>query len=677
MKVENIEFTFGWLALELLGKNLYSNAWSAISELVANGFDANANNVYVYINNSDKENAIIEIIDDGTGMNNKQLKEYAEVGRNKRNFVRSKKRKSSLMGRKGIGKLAALYLSDLYYIQTKTISGKSTWKMSFDKNAKKDEKPYLEPFNKLLKVNCKTRWNEIKTGTLLRLLNVNLSGLGPVAEDALEYKLANNFALNAMGNKKIHLCIDKTGSNRTFNEITKKIAFKNMAYIFQSPHDSTESKKIINEYNAGNVYLENINIVREPYEHTRLVSKMIKSDTNELKDTYKGLSTKGIEVEKDYTVRGWLGIHSTIDEKIAKINDSNFTKSKTYNPAQIRLYVRNKLAVENFLNLINNTQAFVNYIEGEIHFDILDDDDFPDIATSNRQGLDESDERITILKEILESNIKELIAKRNALAKEMKKRAEKVQTAAKAQFAQSVSNELDAYEGLSSDDKSNLTQVITGKVEGDIEPKKNRLIFISHARADERFSNFFYYLLKNIGVKESEIFYTTRKNKDEDSIVSLADQIKENIVNDNALILYIPSCHYKRSEYCMFEGGAGWATRSVGEYLVSPVRYEDIPKFLTNGKDEFSIIDLKNPVLGEEVYRHVVIKLNRMIDHINESRVIFDKKQLKTFEVVDFPDKVEMNKAKKEIEDYMDKTIIDYWKHYVEDGLKDYIKKYK
>ena len=38
--INKIDFTFGWLALKLLGKSLYSNAWSAISELVANGFDA-------------------------------------------------------------------------------------------------------------------------------------------------------------------------------------------------------------------------------------------------------------------------------------------------------------------------------------------------------------------------------------------------------------------------------------------------------------------------------------------------------------------------------------------------------------------------------------------------------------------------------------------------------------
>lgn len=36
---------------------------------------------------------------------------------------------------------------------------------------------------------------------------------------------------------------------------------------------------------------------------------------------------------------------------------------------------------------LKNTQAFSNYIEGEINFDVLDDNSLGDIATSNRQGL--------------------------------------------------------------------------------------------------------------------------------------------------------------------------------------------------------------------------------------------------------------------------------------------------
>ena len=45
-----IYFNFSYFALKLLGKGLYSNHWTAISELVANGLDAQANCVKIYIN---------------------------------------------------------------------------------------------------------------------------------------------------------------------------------------------------------------------------------------------------------------------------------------------------------------------------------------------------------------------------------------------------------------------------------------------------------------------------------------------------------------------------------------------------------------------------------------------------------------------------------------------------
>ena len=87
-----IYFNFSYAALKLLGKNLYSNAANAISELVANGLDAKAKNVYVYIDMSDKEHSIIEIIDDGMGMNYEDLaRKYVWIGRNKRNDVEQKK----------------------------------------------------------------------------------------------------------------------------------------------------------------------------------------------------------------------------------------------------------------------------------------------------------------------------------------------------------------------------------------------------------------------------------------------------------------------------------------------------------------------------------------------------------------------------------------------------------
>lgn len=65
-----------------------------------------------------------------------------------------------------------------------------------------------------------------------------------------------------------------------------------------------------------------------------------------------------------------------------------------------------------FLDYVKNTQAFSNYIEGEISFDILDDNRLADIATSNRQGFIEDDERIVLLIEILKPIISSLIKER-------------------------------------------------------------------------------------------------------------------------------------------------------------------------------------------------------------------------------------------------------------------------
>lgn len=126
-----IDFSFGWLALKLLGKSLYSNAWSAISELVANGFDAQAKNVYVYIDNSDKSNSVIELFDDGTGMDESGMQIYARVGFNKREVKNFHDDDYLPMGRKGIGKLAALYLSEDYLILSKTDHSDLKWKMTY------------------------------------------------------------------------------------------------------------------------------------------------------------------------------------------------------------------------------------------------------------------------------------------------------------------------------------------------------------------------------------------------------------------------------------------------------------------------------------------------------------------------------------------------------------------
>ena len=104
--------------LELLGPNLYTNIYYVLAELIANAYDADARNVYI-IANSDN----ITIEDDGHGMSytdgdvNKFLNVAAVSRTDESNSVTTELRRRK-MGRKGVGKLAALSVSEEVKVKT-------------------------------------------------------------------------------------------------------------------------------------------------------------------------------------------------------------------------------------------------------------------------------------------------------------------------------------------------------------------------------------------------------------------------------------------------------------------------------------------------------------------------------------------------------------------------------
>ncbi len=98
--------------LELLGPNLYTNIYYVLAELIANAYDADAKNVYIISGADD-----IRVEDDGHGMSYEagEIKKYLNVAGVSRSteqdsFSRSGARRR--MGRKGVGKLAALSVSE-------------------------------------------------------------------------------------------------------------------------------------------------------------------------------------------------------------------------------------------------------------------------------------------------------------------------------------------------------------------------------------------------------------------------------------------------------------------------------------------------------------------------------------------------------------------------------------
>ena len=98
-----------------LGVGLYSSTPAALTELVANTWDADASEVQITISKGDQS---ILIEDDGHGMNAAAIKnKFLNVGYSRRrqspNGNKSDSGGRRVMGRKGIGKLSMFALADL------------------------------------------------------------------------------------------------------------------------------------------------------------------------------------------------------------------------------------------------------------------------------------------------------------------------------------------------------------------------------------------------------------------------------------------------------------------------------------------------------------------------------------------------------------------------------------
>lgn len=383
-----IYFNFSYTALKMLGKNLYNNPLSAISELVANSIDAKAENVYVYINMIDKEHSTVEVIDDGCGMSYKDLAEkYVWIGRNKRDEATlTTKDKEMLMGRKGIGKLAALYLSNKYYIFSKKDGEESKWLLNV--LAYKDSDfPKIDKIHTGKKIDNQVIWDKNIQGTAIILDNVDLRRTGNRRIEGLRRNLSDFYLIDAIGTKIWVAVKDKESQKISYDLVKKNVAYKNFYAVF----DNSEYK--VSEKIRDSIPFTWLSTYKDIAQEER-PTFILKPESFVTKGTGFFQKEDGELVEKEYQLKGWIAIHSTIEMKDAV--DDKFIRNDMYQPNKLRLYVRNKLAVNNYFEIKPSTQAMSNYIEGEISFDILDDDDLPDIATSSRQDFLD-DERVTKL----------------------------------------------------------------------------------------------------------------------------------------------------------------------------------------------------------------------------------------------------------------------------------------
>lgn len=349
---DQFSFNISLSVLNHLGRNLYRSFVTVLGEAISNAWDADAENVYIYIDPT-KNSFIIK--DDGVGMTKNDFQDkFLKIGYSKRTDGNTKSGKNRpYIGRKGIGKLALLSCASKISIISKnegqSYVGGIIDNSGLDKAITED----LTPQQYLLGVVDDSVFEKYKTdhehGTI-----IYFEGFNDGVKNTLNYL-----------KKLIALYFRFSLLDESFN------IFLNDEKITQ---DNLEDLALKTEFSWK------INNLDDPY-----ITTLTSAKENPISLTIADKSIKGF-------------IASTEKPRYLNIFGSG---EKT----GVDIFVNGRLREVNILRHMPSfaTRHIASYLYGQIHFNELDDD--KDRFTSSREGVKPEDDKYKKFLEIVEKEI--------------------------------------------------------------------------------------------------------------------------------------------------------------------------------------------------------------------------------------------------------------------------------
>jgi uncharacterized protein (TIGR02391 family) len=148
---KSLKMSFDPNTIKHLGVNMYSTMPSALAELIANAYDADASIVKVSLLDN-AQGKSVEVIDDGTGMSFDEINDcFLKVGRNRRNegqeWSPSGRRRAT--GKKGLGKLAFFGITNKIIVNTSKAGEnyQTTFSMDWDELTDQQASEYEPKFS--------------------------------------------------------------------------------------------------------------------------------------------------------------------------------------------------------------------------------------------------------------------------------------------------------------------------------------------------------------------------------------------------------------------------------------------------------------------------------------------------------------------------------------------------
>jgi len=578
--------------LELLGPNLYTNIHYILAELIANSYDAGAKNVYII----QKEDSII-VEDDGIGMSyGDGIKKYLNVAKETRvtdedSYILVDKKRRRKMGRKGIGKLAALSVSKNVFIMTKHCGEKSGFILSRKIGPNGELKALEDDEIQFEKIQ------ERDSGTSVVMTNPEYGF--DVPANVLKRHLVKIFPLVSK-DFKIHIMTeDETIIVKDFN--IEIIGSMGGLITF-----GKEFKYLTRYFRSG---LKN----RKEREGSLISKRDVISEKIKLKNKY------GKSKEYILEIRGWLGIYRSTSGR--KIDSSDFPDNF------ISLLSNGKLGEYNILPFVGRNSLLEAFVVGQLHIDLFEETELTDMSLSNRQGYRSDDERyiktISKVREILPELIKirTLYASYNKADKEkekfrqMEKEEEKLRKSVdnyKKTASTNVSKRILQKFGVKKDNE--LKEIVEEEInsvmplmglKSKVDSQKKRIL-ISHSGIDKDLADVVYKMLSFNNVPDKDILYTNCEKSgcwippgslgDPQGLYKyLRSFFVDSYSNKKLFVIYITSEAMSKSWNAVSEVGAGWITQSSNKIFniegwepQQPLNLE--PEYQICSKDENGII---------------------------------------------------------------------------------------
>ena len=360
-----IRFDTANRAASHLGRRLYGTTPPALAELVANSFDAYATRadiVHVTAEQTPDNHDAIIVADNGVGMSVGSLRDrYAHIGREKEiDEAPEGMRDRPAMGQKGIGKLAAFSIGDLYTVYSKSRADKEWVTFSLDyRELVGSEASFDAPYETVSElpryiVEHVGGAKEQESGFIVVISRLRRSW-SRQTERSLPSQLSRRFCLSSdrhdfrllMGGEPLDL----------------------------SKHDYYRSLQLVCFFGYAEQEVRDLLGEEDDRVYDEVSTSGWSADEREL---YQDLIDRGL--------KGWIGFVDKPSRLKGQDGENNFN---------VVVYINDKIADEDIFRSIPESTFASRYMVGEVKADYLGESaDGESIITSSRQGLDHDEDEV-------------------------------------------------------------------------------------------------------------------------------------------------------------------------------------------------------------------------------------------------------------------------------------------